>query len=108
MTSFHKFKCLNHRSLLREPEKNDDIKPSDIFVYAPDIEQYASYIHYVFNSHNNNLKGIDYKIENLEVSKNSLFAKGLKSFFSLVSSRWNVDDVLNLFDNVSFYTKKGI
>ena len=74
--------------------------PSDILVLAPQIEAYAPFIRFVFSN------GIlPYRIRGLSVLKNSSFAQGMVTLFSLIESRWEKEVVLDLFENPLFEEK---
>jgi exodeoxyribonuclease V gamma subunit len=78
------------------------LKPEDITVLCPNIKEYEPYIHLVFAVNNS---PVGYKISDFEVAAKSFFSQGIIDLFSLVSSRFEVTSVLNLFSNPCFLKK---
>jgi len=77
--------------------------PSDILVLAPQIEEYAPFIHYIFSDGT-----FPYRISGLPVRENSFFAQGMIDLLSLVDSRWEKDALLDLFENPLFGEKHSL
>ncbi|HSX37716.1 MAG TPA: exodeoxyribonuclease V subunit gamma [Chlamydiales bacterium] len=79
-------------SILQLVEK-EGLQFSDIAVLAPDIQPYSSLIQLVFFD-------LPFKIFGMEIGTKSVFYQGLHSFFSL---DLECDDLMDLFENPSFY-----
>ncbi|HEU64315.1 MAG TPA: hypothetical protein ENH96_02865 [Chlamydiae bacterium] len=80
--------------------KNDkDLKPSDIHVISKNIDEYASYIEMVFESDKNSL---NYKISDLKITDESFFITGFEKLIKLSNSRFEKEDILDLFENPLF------
>lgn len=75
-----------------------DVKPSEVLVLAPEIAEYAPLIHLEFSS-------LDYQIHNLEIE--SHFLQGVKHLLTLISSPWNVDEIIKLFANPCMQQRFG-
>lgn len=90
--------------ILKKISEDNTLNSSDIIIYAPDINEYMPYIHFVFGE---NEFGLEYKIFDLDNIENSMIAKGIFNFFSLIKSRWEKDDLIELFENPSFSPKKS-
>jgi exodeoxyribonuclease V gamma subunit len=94
-----------HLNILNILNSNDDIDLSDIHVIAPNIDEYFSYIHMIFNDGQNPL---NYKISDLTLAKESHLISGLEKLFSLANSRWEKSDIMDLFENPLFQKKNKI
>jgi len=81
-------------SILRLIEK-EGLLCSDIAVFAPDIQRYASLIPFVFTD-------LPYRISGLEIGSKSFFYQGMHLFFKLDS-----EDLMALFENPSFCRARG-
>ena len=81
-------------SILRLIEK-EGLLCSDIAVFAPDIQRYASLIPFVFTD-------LPYRIAGLEIGSKSFFYQGMHLFFKLDS-----EDLMALFENPSFCRARG-
>ena len=81
-------------SILRLIEK-EGLLCSDIAVFAPDIQPYASLIQFVFTD-------LPYRISGLEIGSKSFFYQGMHCFFKLDS-----EDLMALFENPSFCRARG-
>jgi len=80
------------------------ISCSDIRIYAPDIEVYAPLIEFVFSDAN---LSIPFRIEGLDLSRQSPFYQALLCLFDCVTGRWDAKDLMALFETPSFYRKAG-
>lgn len=95
-------------SRLREVEIVWDIihslktPPETVAVYAPDIMEYAPYIHMVFGRQESLF---EYSIFDLELTCTSLLASSLKHFFSLPAFNFNRDSILKLLSFSNFLEK---
>ncbi|EKD28750.1 MAG: hypothetical protein ACD_79C00222G0001, partial [uncultured bacterium] len=94
-----------HSNILNILVKEKDLNLSDIHVIAPDINEYAPYIHMIFNDEENSLS---YKIADLSFNNASQLILGIDKLFSLANSKWEKKDILDLFENSLFQKKCGI
>jgi len=85
-----------HSNILNLLATDKKINLSDIHVISPNIDEYAPYIHLIFNDHEN---PISYKISDLNLSNSSHLISGLVKVFSLANSKWEKSDVLDLLEN---------
>ena len=85
-----------------ESTKHHPILPKDIIVLAPDIKEYAPYIHMVFGFDEHRL---NYSIYDLELSSQSQFAQALQHLIDLPRHRFEVDSFLKLFSYPNFLSK---
>lgn len=72
---------------------------ADILVLAPDIRLYESIIQFVFGA------DLPVRIAPVAVLPQNPYLQALQLFFSLSDRRWEVDAVLDLFENPSFQAK---
>ncbi|NGX62840.1 MAG: RecBCD enzyme subunit RecC [Candidatus Anoxychlamydiales bacterium] len=79
--------------------QNENINLSDIHIIAPNIDEYAAYIQMVFSDPQNPLY---FKISDLKVSNKSFFISGLKKLISFANSRWEKEDIIEIFQNPLF------
>jgi exonuclease V gamma subunit len=73
----------------------------EISVIAPDIEPYVPLVEYVFGTE------IPFRIASVDISKQSHLKQGLLRLLKLGTGRWDVEEVLTLFETPSFYRKMG-
>lgn len=73
----------------------------EISVLAPDIEPYVPLIEYVFGNE------IPFRISHVDISKQSSLKQGLLRLLKLGTGRWDVEEILTLFETPSFYRKMG-
>lgn len=112
-SSFQIHVCVNkfrevqvlHSNILNILSKDKSLNLSDIHVIAPDINEYAPYIHMIFNDDENSLC---YKMADLSIDKASKLIAGTDKLFSLAGGKWDKTDVLELFENDLFQKKSGI
>jgi exodeoxyribonuclease V gamma subunit len=71
---------------------------AEISVLAPNIEPYVPLIQYVFGE-------IPYRISGFDIASQSSFRQGVIRLIKL--GRWDVEEVLTLFETPSFYRKQG-
>ncbi len=85
---------------------NDErpISPGDVLVLAPDIREYAPYVHALFARKEANLP---YAISGLEIGWQSPFAMSFLSLLDIVDRRFERDAMLELFHQPSFLAKRG-
>jgi exonuclease V gamma subunit len=86
----------------------ENIKPNEIKIYAPQIEDYASLIEEIFYE-----QKIPIQIKNLSLKKESHLIRGLNQFFSLIHSRWEKTEICELLENICirekfFFSKQEI
>jgi exodeoxyribonuclease V gamma subunit len=77
------------------------IAPKDILVLCPSIEEYLSFIHFVFS------KKLNYKINHLEMTTQSAFAQGLVHLLNVPKLRYEAQAVLKLLTFPPFLEKRG-
>lgn len=90
---------MNEVKALKETLLRMGCKSNEVLVLAPDIADYAPYIHAVFQG------SYDYAIFDLELSEESLLAKGLKLLLKLPALDFAMDAVLDLFSFSNFLEK---
>jgi exodeoxyribonuclease V gamma subunit len=88
-----------YNNLLRIIEKHPDIHPSDIIVMAPQIVEYVPYIRALFGSSTSQL---DCQILDLGLQNHNEIVQGFLQLVSLCDGRWDVADLLQLFENRAF------
>ena len=88
--------CSNILKLL---ENDQDLRLSDIHVISKNIDEYAPYIDMVFEKSSSSL---NYKISDLKIIDESFFISGFEKLIKLSSSRFEKEDILDLFENPLF------
>jgi exodeoxyribonuclease V gamma subunit len=88
-------------NLLHLMREDPSISPKDILVLAPDINEYLSYIHFIFPGK------LDYKINQIQVKKMHSFAEGLHHLLHLPSNRFEAEAILKLLTFPSFVKKQA-
>jgi exodeoxyribonuclease V gamma subunit len=78
------------------------ILPSDIFVMAPKIEEYAPFIKDIFEGSDSVL---DIQLMDLQVPSQEVVIQGFLHLFSLSHGRWEASALLQLFDYAPFQKK---
>lgn len=91
-----------YHNLLAILDKNPSIHPGEIIVMAPKISEYLPYIQSIFGSSDSLLK---FQILDLGLESQGEMGRGLFKLFALSESRWEVKDVLELFDIPAFQRK---
>ncbi len=86
-----------YNNLLRIIEKHPDIHPGDIIVMAPKIADYVPYIRAQFESSQLNCQILDLGMQN-----HNEVVQGFTQLLRLVDSRWDANDILQLFENRAF------
>lgn len=82
-----------------------NIAPSEIFVMAPNIEQYYPYIHFAFREGDCSL---EYKIHGMSLTSENSYSNAFLTLLSLVGSKWSVDTVFTLFLNPAFQRRTNL
>lgn len=90
----------NLREVILNWIEKEGLSPSDVSVFAPDIEVYAPFIEYVFTD-------IPYRIFGASLGSKSFFLAGLTRLFSLAEGDWDHEDLMTLFETPSFAKKKN-
>lgn len=75
----------------------------EVTVFAPNIEDYFSYIQMVFGNQEN----FNFSVLDLEIFSKSDFAKGYLSLLSFFRGFWEKDSFISLLNNPTFYQKAG-
>ncbi|CUI17999.1 Putative exodeoxyribonuclease V gamma chain [Candidatus Protochlamydia naegleriophila] len=88
-----------YHNLLSIIEKNSSISPSDIIVMAPQITEYVPYIQSIFGAVDSQL---DFQILDLGMQTQSEIVQGFLQLLNLSESRWEVSQLLQLFEHRSF------
>ncbi len=88
------------KDLLTELLASSETELSDILVLAPQIHTYEPFIHLVFKP-----SALEYKIQDLDLSKSSYLIRGLLDFFNLPFSKWDLKSIFALFENPLFLHK---
>lgn len=94
-----------YHQLLYLIDKEQDIEPSDIIVMAPDIHEYAPYIQQFFGASDSLL---DFKLMDLSTLSNNPFIQSFWQLVQLSFSRWNAEEILELFNNPLFQKRQRI
>ncbi len=93
-----------HANILEILSKDKDLDLSNIHVIAPDINEYAPYIHMIFNDDQNPL---NYKISDLAFANTSHLISGIDKLFSLAKSQWEKSEIIDLFENPLFQKRNN-
>jgi len=88
-----------YHNLLRIIERHPDVHPSDMIVMAPQVSDYVPYIKAIFGS---NQSQLDYQLLDLGMQNSNEIVQGFLQLIALSASRWNVNDLLQLFENRAF------
>ena len=88
--------------ILKILSENKDIRPSDIMVVSPNIEQYAPYIHLLFED------SIKYKILGLSSVNISFFSQTLIKILEYLTSSFSLDGFLDLLNSPLILEKFNI
>lgn len=90
-------------SIIEKHSKDETpIYPSDIFVMAPNIEEYIPYIKKVFESQDSCL---EIQLMDWQVPSQDLAVQGFLHLLSLSFGRWEASALLQLFDYAAFLNK---
>lgn len=79
-------------------------QPHDIAVLTPHIEPYAPFIEAVFGNHGNG-EMLPFCISDVKLSRRQPFLYAIEQILTLLSSRFEVDNLLPLLDNMSILNK---
>jgi len=77
---------------------------SEISILAPDIQTYAPFIDLIFSDPE---CPIPYRLFGIDVRSKSPFSQGLARLASLLAGKWEVEEVLSLFETPAFYRKRN-
>jgi exonuclease V gamma subunit len=88
----------NLRDVILKSMKEERLIPSEIGVFAPDIEPYVPLIEFVFTD-------LPYRIFGAAVGSKSFFLQGLFHLLALIESPWETEDLMTLFEIPSFFKK---
>ena len=88
--------------IVKSREGNGLIEADDILVLAPDINEYAPYIHMVFGAPDS---PFDYGIDGLTACSQNQFMQAFRHFLSLFEQRFEAASVLKLFSFQAFLEK---
>lgn len=81
------------------------IEPHEILVLSPQLQQYSSFIHFIFGSENSPLP---YRITGLEQVSQSLLAQAILSLLSIFQGKWTREEIMDLLNNPCFHKKQGL
>ncbi|MFH2220317.1 MAG: exodeoxyribonuclease V subunit gamma [Pseudomonadota bacterium] len=87
-----------HDNLLAMFEEDPDLLPKDILVMTPDIEQYAPFIHAVFDAETDDALRIPFSIADRSARAESGVIEGFLSMLELKESRLGANRVLSLLE----------
>lgn len=90
-------------AILQILDEDKSIKANQITILAPNIQDYAPYIEYVFNQ---DKQILDYQIMDIEEKLKNHFLDGVILLFELGTSRWESHQLLKLFENPFFLAKQ--
>jgi len=93
--------------LLHIFDKDPTLKPGDILVMTPDIENYAPYIQAVFDVPENDRKRIPYSIADRTVLNESIVIRAFNSLLDFSGSRFEVSRVLSFLEATPVREKFG-
>ncbi len=79
---------------------NDQVQRENIEVIVSSIDEYLPYIHMVFGQGK-----IDYRISDINMTKQSNFASAFLCLLSLINGKWEKEAIISLFENPSFRRK---
>ena len=82
-----------HGEILRA-HGEQSIPLSEMLVLAPDIKVYAPLVEFVFSD-------IPYRLSGIDPLAKSPYWQGIQRLLAVASSRWEVDRLLELFENYS-------
>ncbi|MBA3721128.1 MAG: exodeoxyribonuclease V subunit gamma [Parachlamydiaceae bacterium] len=88
-----------YNNILELMDKNPSICPCDIIVMTPQISEYSPYIQSVFGCKKSKL---NFQILDLQLSLQSEIVQGFLQLLNLSDGRWNIVEMLQLFEHSSF------
>lgn len=95
-----------HNTLLgiiqKHENENTPILPKEILVMAPNINEYAPYIDYVFKGGTDHLEA---KIMDLSVPRKNAFIRSFLHLISLPFTRWDASHLLQLINSSPFQSR---
>jgi len=94
--------------LLKFFDEDKNLKPSDIIVMTPDIEEYAPYVNAVFGSTAFNDVRIPYSISDKTLSGIYSAVQLFTSFLQIPSGRLKFSDIFQFLEKEIVYTKFGL
>jgi len=95
-------------SLLDLFGKESSLEPKDVLVMAPDIEDYAPFIHAVFDLDKNDVRRIPYSISDRSFRRSSKLADALMAVIDLAGRRFEASAVLDLLDMEALRRRWGM
>lgn len=84
-----------YNNLLDLMQKNPLLEPGEIIIMAPDIMDYAPYVHQIFGSSESLL---DYQVMDLRLLSENYLIKQFWHLIDLPFGRWDSEDILYLFE----------
>jgi exodeoxyribonuclease V gamma subunit len=88
-----------YHNLLGLISKDPSLSPGDVIVMAPQIEDYVPYVQTIFGTEESQ---IDFQILDLAMQTQSEITQGFLQLLELSESRWDVNQLLQLFGHASF------
>ncbi len=88
-----------YSNILKLLKNDQELRLSDIHVIAKNIDEYAPYIDMVFEK---SKTALNYKISDLKIIDESFFISGFEKLIKLSTSRFEKEDILDLFENPLF------
>lgn len=88
-----------YHNLLKLIAKDPSLHPTDIIVMAPQIGNYVPYIQSIFGAKDSLL---DFQVLDLGMQIQSEIVQGFLQLLELSESRWNISNLLQLFEHASF------
>jgi len=86
-----------HQFLLEQFEKDQSLKPDEILVVTPDLDPYEKVIDAVFGVQEERLPAIPYRTPSSGFQESLQIANTFLEFLNLLTSRFQFDDVFDLF-----------
>lgn len=97
-----------HDSLLALFEADPELKPRDVLVMSPNIEDYAPFIQAVFDSPGRETLRIPYSIADRSLQEEGSLANTLRAILALVSSRFTTVEVFEILESGWVHRRFGM
>lgn len=94
-----------YHNLLGLMAKDPSLCPDDIIVMAPQIGVYDAYIQSLFGASDSQL---DFQVLDLGMQTKSEIVQGFLQLLNLCESRWNSNNLLQLFEHASFQRRHNL
>ncbi len=88
-----------HEFLLEYFEKSGDIRPDEIAVVSPSMDEYVPFIHAVFGNSDGSVPRIPYSLAADVHGQKDLLANVFKRMIEMIDGRWHAADILEVLHN---------